>query len=295
MMTAVGFDGGLRLSISVPRWGFFRDELVPVTLVLINLSGGPIQYVGQAGSGFASLCYGSPLNVIMMRNGQYISPRSVLGIMPSCPAPLHPFTTLGSGKSLQLVVPLALSASGRLMLTAQALFAPGQRVESSGLLTSSHILDGLRHLFPGLFRSAHVPFSVGWPSLAITVSPRIPLERTLRLVRRGHSVIVRGDAHALRHLMLQESSEWITPQGGCAAGAPVWSSLPGDMIQDLSCAAGEPHEKWQVLVGAPGYAVTGAVYCFDPVPSMTFGVKSGFPLETQPPCTEHILGSPFSP
>lgn len=291
-MTAVRIDGGLRLSISVPRWRFFRDELVPVTLVLSNRSGGPIQYAGQAGSGFAALCYGSVLNVTMTRDGQYISPRAVMGIMPSCPAPLHPYTLLAEGKSLRLVVLLAPPVSGLLTLTTQAQFAPSQRMESPGLLPSSHALHALRHIFPGLFRSAHAPFAAGWPSLTITVSPHIPPGRTLLLARHGHSAVVRGDPHALRRLMAQESSEWIMPQGTCATGAPVWSPLSGPVVHDLSCPGTEAHEKWQVLVGAPGYAVTGAVYCFNPVTSRTFGGMLGFGGETSPPCTQRIVERP---
>jgi hypothetical protein len=37
-------DGGLHLSLSVPRGPYFRDELLPVTLVLANNSGRPIPY-----------------------------------------------------------------------------------------------------------------------------------------------------------------------------------------------------------------------------------------------------------
>ena len=85
-MTAGRVDGGLHLSSSVPRWRFFRDELIPVTLALVNRSGRPIQYAGQAGSSSATICYGSPLNITLMRHGQDISPRTVMGILrPAAP------------------------------------------------------------------------------------------------------------------------------------------------------------------------------------------------------------------
>lgn len=262
-ITAVRVDDGLSLSISVPRWRFFGDELAPVTLTLVNRSGGPIQYMGQIGSGFATICYGSPLNASLMQDGQSINPVTVMGIWPSCPPPRQPYNTLAEGKSLRVVVPLALPVSRRLVLTAQAEFAPGQRVESRGLLPIGTVLDPLRRLFPGLFESIHAPFATGWPSLAITVSQDIPTGRTLRLARHGHSVRVYGEPDALRHLMVQESSAWAVAQGECAEGAPVWSPLSGAVAQDLSCPGAESQEKWQVLIGAPGYAVTGAVYCFN--------------------------------
>ena len=288
-LIAVRVDGGLRLSISVPRWRFFRDELVPVTLTLVNRSGGPIQYMGQTGSTFASLCYGSPLNATLMQDGQYISPRTVMGIMPSCPAPLHPYTTLAEGQSLRVVMLLALPASGELTLTASAEFAPGQRVESRGLLSTGTMLDALHPLLPGLFGSIHTPFAAGWPGLAITVSSQIPPGRMLHLMRRGHRVQVYSDPRALRHLMVQESSAWAIPHGECAEGVPVWSPLSGAVALDLSCPGAELQEKWQLLVGAPGYAATGAVYCFNPGPGMVFGGVAGGPRVTQPPCTERIV------
>jgi hypothetical protein len=43
-----------------------------------------------------------------------------------------------------------------------------------------------------------------------------------------------------------------------------------------------------VLVGAPGYAIAGAVYCFNPVPGMVFGGIPGSPQPALPRCTERV-------
>jgi hypothetical protein len=46
-----------------------------------------------------------------------------------------------------------------------------------------------------------------------------------------------------------------------------------------------------VLVGAPGYAIASAVYCFNPVPGMVFGGSiSGSPQPALPTCTERVRG-----
>jgi hypothetical protein len=59
---------GLRLSLSVPRGPYFRDELLPVTLVLANNSGRPIPYAVRLP--FLSSCQPSPLDVTISSGGQ---------------------------------------------------------------------------------------------------------------------------------------------------------------------------------------------------------------------------------
>jgi hypothetical protein len=278
-------DDGLQLSLSVARGPYFRDELLPVTLVLANNSGRPIPYAVMLP--FLSSCQPSPLAVTMSSGGQYLPPVAIR-FSPSCPRPRQPSTMLAAGKSLRARILLGLPTSGHLTLTGQAFFPPNARVVSPGLLAPSARFDLLRHIFPGLFRSSHAPFASGWPNLAIWVMPHAPADRMLRPVRRGHVVYVQGYRHTLPSLLVEQLEADVGPQETCYSALTPWTPLAGDALQEATCPDSGDHQKWQVLVGAPGYAIASAVYCFNPVPSIVFGGIPGSPQPTLPPCTERV-------
>ena len=280
-------DDGLRLSLSVPHGPYFRDELLPVTLVLTNNSGRPIPYAVRLP--FLSSCQPSPLDVTITSGGQYLNPVAI-GFSPSCPAPRQPSSMLPAGKSLRARILLGLPTSGHLTLTGQAFFPQNARVISPGLLAPSARLDLLRHILPGLFRSSHAPFASGWPNLTIWVMPNAPADRTLRLVRRGHVVYVQGYRHTLPPLVVAQLVADVQPQETCYSGVTPWTPLAGDTLQEATCPDTGDHQKWQVLVGAPGYAIASAVYCFNPVPNVVFGGISGSPQPALPSCTERVRG-----
>src|SRR5205807_8949918 len=171
----------------------------------------------------------------------------------------QPLTMLPVGKSLRARILLGLPAAGRLTLTGQASFPPNARVVSPGLLAPSARLDLLRHIFPGLFRSSHAPFASGWPHLTIWVMPNAPVNRMLRLVRRGHVVYVQGYRHTLPPLLVEQLETDAEPQGTCEAALTPWTPLAGNALQQAACQNSSGHQKWQVLVGAPGYAIASAV------------------------------------
>jgi hypothetical protein len=64
-------DDGLRLALSVPRGPYFRDELLPVSLVLANNSGRPIPY---AVTYLLDSRQPSPLAVTITSGGRYLNP-----------------------------------------------------------------------------------------------------------------------------------------------------------------------------------------------------------------------------
>jgi hypothetical protein len=76
-------------------------------------------------------------------------------------------------------------------------------------------------------------------------------------------------------------------------GSGDWQPLPGAVLSDaafkamLNCNGSRSGEKWQVDVGAPGYAVASNVYCFGHPPDALFGGRPGFGGPMGPPCTEH--------
>ena len=187
---------------------------------------------------------------------------------------------------------LGLPTSGHLTLTGQAFFAPNARVISPGLPAPSARLDLLRHILPGLFRSSHAPFASGWPNLTIWVMPKVPADRMLRLVRRGHIVYVQGYRHRLPPLVVEQLEADVEPQETCYSAGTPWTPLAGNTLalQEAACEDSSGHQKWQVLVGAPGYAIASAVYCFNPVSSVVFGGISGSPQPALPPCMEYVRG-----
>jgi hypothetical protein len=197
---------------------------------------------------------------------------------------------LPAGKSLRARILLGLPTSGHLTLTGQAFFPQNARVISPGLFAPSARLDLLHHILPGLFRSSHAPFASGWPNLTIWVMPNAPADRTLRLVRRGHVVYVQGYRHTLPHLVVEQLETDVEPQGTCESALTPWTPLAGNALalQEAACQDSSGHQQWQVLVGAPGYAIAGAVYCFNPVPSVVFGGITGSPQPALPSCTERV-------
>lgn len=264
-LTAVRDDGGLRLSISLPRWHFFRHELVPVTLVLTNNSGHPATYFGHAS--ISAPCGESALTVHMTNGDQDVLPVGAeLGVSMSCPPP--PPGTLRAGASLRLRTLVGLPAAGRLTLSVQAQFDQNARVASAGLPVPGGPLRRLRDLIPSLFRSSHAPFASGWPSLTLWVSPRIPADRMLHLVRCGHTVRPRAPEQALRKAVMQQSSGYVLGQGECFAVDAGWQPFPLNGLHDRQCGTGWFGEQWRVFVGTPGYAIASAVYRFNATPGM---------------------------
>ena len=108
--------------------------------------------------------------------------------------------------------------------------------------------------------------------------------RLLHLIRHGHTVVI--FPHPSAPVFGQEMALSVDGQETCLTGLPWWRPLPAGTLVDHRC--GGAHEKWQVLVGAPGYAIASAVYCFDPVPSMVFGGVQGTPQGMGPHCTERV-------
>jgi hypothetical protein len=276
---AVRTDEGLQLALSVPRGPYFRSELLPVTLVLTNNSGTPIRYLGSLTS---RVCSYSAFEVHLASGGRDVSPLSLPYAMycPFMPLIAH---TLRPGRSLRLTIMLGLPTSGGLTLTGRAFFPPRAGLTSPGLPDPGGHLTWLHHLVPALFASRHAPFASGWPSLTRCVAATVPPGRLLHLVRHGHMVVVFPRPSA--PVFGQEMAISMESQVACTTGLPWWRPLPLGTLADRRC--GGAHEKWQVLVGAPGYAIASAVYCFDPVPSMVFGV-TGAPQGMGPRCTERV-------
>jgi hypothetical protein len=271
---------GFQLALNVPRGPYFRSELLPVTLVLTNNSGTPIRYLGSLAPG---VCSYPALDVRLARGGQDVAPLS-LPLFMHCPfIPMIPHT-LRPGGSLRLTAMLGLPIGGGLTLTGRAFFPPGAGFTSPGLSDPGGYLAWLHHLVPALFASRHAPFASGWPSLTLHVAATVPPGRFLHLVRHGHTVVVFPRPSA--SVFGQEMAISVDGQETCLTGLPWWRPLRVGTLADRPC--GGAHEKWQVLVGAPGYAIASAVYCFDPVPGGVGGGVQGAPQGVGSRCAERV-------
>lgn len=279
---ALRVDNGLQLRLSVPPGPYFRTELLPVTLTLSNQSAHPILYAGALGHSF---CGGNALYVAMTQHGTYVDPLSIpfsAGCDPLSALPLA--HTLQSGTSIHLQFLLGLPTAGHFTLTGQVNFPRGTRLITPGLLTPGGLLDGLRHVAPGLFRSSHIPFAAGWPTLTVSVSPTIPANRVLHVVRYKHGVYLVGYRRGLPTPVGQQLMSFVEGQGSCSVGSGDWWPLRANALHDGHCAPSEHNELWQVMVGAPGYAIFSAQYCFNPIPSGIFDGSSA--------CSERIFDHP---
>ncbi len=281
MVGAVQNDGGLRLALTQPPGPYFRDELLPMTVTLTNNTAKPIQYLGALNAG---PCGVDALDVTLMERGQFVAPLSTDSPMPSCPRPHAPLTTLKPGSTLRTRVLLGLPVAGRLNVMGQASFPQTIRVTSAGLIEPGGPLDILRPAFPALFRSAHAPFARGWPRITVDVGARIPPDKALHLARYGHTVYLRGRWSQARMRILQpvaqQAAVSATAQGEEWALASPWTPLAPTGLTD---PGGGGSEKWEVLVGAPGYAIAHAVYCYNPAPNAVFG---GVPAPRAIPWTD---------
>lgn len=248
-------DSGLQLTLRTLRGPYFTRELLPVTLVLANHSRASVAY----SPGFSTLvgpCNRSALSAELTANGQYLSPLSIQ-FFPSCPMPFLQHHYLQPGHDLRIQGFLALPGSGLIDLAARVSFDPTARVATLGLPVPGGRWAWIGRAVPGIFASSHAPFASGWPHLTLQVASGPPAGRTVRLVRRDHVVYVYGPPH-LHNLVAQELWMASYPTEVCISGSDTWMPLQSNVLSDASQCGGDD-EKWQVLVGAPSYAVAGAV------------------------------------
>lgn len=287
-VSALRDDGGLRLALALPPGPYFRDELLPVTVTLTNNTAKPIQYLGAPNAG---PCGVNALDGVLMDGNQYVAPLSTDSPLPSCRPPRLTPTTLKPGGMLRTRVLLGLPVAGRLTVTGRASFPPTMRVASSGLIEPGGPLAPLRPAFPALFRSDHVPFAGGWPRITVDVGTRIPPDKTLYLARYGHTVYLRSrwGQTGVRILqpVAQQAAVSATAQGEAWALASPWASLTPTGLTDPGDGGSE---KWEVLAGAPGYAIAHAVYCYNPASNAVFGGVPGSPRYSVARCTEIMRG-----
>ena len=283
-------DDGIQISLRTLPGPYFPREMLPVTLTLTNHTRNAIGYTGSTQFPVCA----SPLFTIRQRNTQqYLYPDYSFAFFVSCP--FIPVTRhlLAPGSSLRTQATMVLATAGELHLYVDVSFAHGVRVSSADLLPAGPVRAWLHQLAPGIVDLPHMPFASGWPKLDILVSGAIPPNRTLHIRQRDHTLLVPNNMRDRPALVTRQEVLCDAMPGVAVTGSATWVGLTSKLLTDagfkaaLACDGPKSGEKWNVDVGAPGYAVTTAVYCFGHPPDALFGGISGFPGPMGPKCTVH--------
>ena len=236
-VAAVVRAGRVTMSVRVPPGPYFLSELLPVDVALSNRSRAPITLGGAA---VPSPC-GSALGAWLMGG---TAPHFVLHAPTTHSCPFGGMTTVSPGHTLTIRQWLPLTASGHPTLTAVAQFLKVSTTSGGGqtITTGVNALGGR------------------WPSLVLTVTPTIPANRTLTLIKVGPAVTVRVPLRVRSQLRYLYGVSCRDPQGpgGTGSGNFGWQPLATGVAYDPGCPGIE--EQWTVAMGLPGYAIATATY-----------------------------------
>jgi len=231
--------GGVTMSVQVPAGPYFLSELLPVDIALGNHSRTPVTLGGAT---VPSPC-GSALDAWLTGGA---APHFVLqaSTTHSCPFSFGGMTTVAPGHAFTIRQWLPLTASGHLTIMAAARFLKVSTTSRGG----HAITNGVN------------PLGGRWPSLALTVAPTVPANRTLTLVKIGPAVFVRVPLRLrsqLRYLYGVSCRDAQGP-GGTGSGNFGWQPLAAGVAYDPGCPGID--EQWTVAMGLPGYAIATATY-----------------------------------
>ncbi len=231
------------MSLRIAPGPYFLGQLIHVRASLINQARKGVWVLGDRAWGKTPVGGRSALNVLL---GGGSAPTYHLPFFPGfvgggviLPQRLDP------GQRIVMDFLVALTASGRVTLLATAEF---YRRGAGGAFA---------------FDQLPSPFPYGGPSLQISVSPRPPATRVLllRKTRDGLRVVSPPSAHpSLLYASFFQCTAPPSSTSGLRAsaeGPDDWQPLPTDVIFQPACAPGWTL-LWQVMVSAPGYAITSA-------------------------------------
>lgn len=221
--------GGLQMTVQVPTGPYFLRELLAVRMTLANHSQ-TTYYL--AGAPEANGC-GSALSAVLSGGG---SPTYDFPAQPvfSCPSMM---STLAPGRQLTIVVFIPVTASGRVTLSAQTYFLAD--------------VDGNIRDFDPIVG----PFTHGWPSLPIEVTPQVPVAHTITLAAANGRLRITAPSGASAHLyyifILTCGDIW-EPAASMSTNG-YWRPISTTMLTQPSCSGSKT--SWHYSVAAPGYAI----------------------------------------
>jgi len=216
--------GHVVMSLWTGTGPYFLSELLPVHVSLRNTSHRSLAYIGWPTD---TPCVPAlSVSVVGGSPPLYVLPSL---LVPSCPgSPLH---WLAPGQTLTVALLIPLTASGHVTLVAQTYVPTASRSDLSALKGR-------------------------WPSLTITITinAHIPPNRTFRLHHYDSLVAVSSPPGARPHLLYQYQVASLVD----STGNFVWEPLSSGVVHDTRDASWGG--QWLVMVSAPGYAITTAVY-----------------------------------
>ena len=230
---------GLRMSLTLPPAPFFLSQLLPVRVTLHNDSSGSITF-----HGYPDPVPGKSALLVTVSGGQ--PPLFTLPLGSPFHGPRPPDGQLDAGATLDMELLVPLTASGMVTPIAWA-----------------RLVDHVTHEAGVVTATELQPFPDGWPSVVIPVAPQIPADRLLQLQRRGAQVLVtapRGTSPQLLYQDLLTCTDPSVPGHRTLRGMGDWRPLPADGLWEPVCPDTGQQKRWQVMVSAPGFAITSAAW-----------------------------------
>lgn len=239
---------GLEMTLHIPPGPYFLSEWLPVKIFLTNHSQTPFMMLNSSnescpGSFMAVMTGGeSPYDTNLKNNlaAMYMCVRSTGNV-------LQPDETMTITYYYSTLV--ALTSSGHVTLTAQAVFQKG-----------FYNTNKQRVFHPDITAS---PFEGHSPSLHLTVQTQVPPGRSITVHFQQGQFIVEAPPAAQGHLIYIETSNCLP-----AGRGPSWKILPTTTLPPPDCGTSTmngtstPNKLlwWTYVVGSPGYAmVSGRV------------------------------------
>lgn len=227
---------GLQMTIDVPPGPYFLSELLEVQMTLANQSQTTYHVQGSPAPSYCD----SALWVGQSGGGPPTYQWPTFPVM-SC-AELG--STLAPGEQWSIVQFYPVTSSGRVTLSAHAAFSTIVSTEPGGGTVST---GG-----PG-------PFTQGWPSLTIQVSPQVSANHTIALAAANGRLTVSPPSGAGAHLYYIYEASCTAGSGGGGEYETngYWRPISSTVLAEPSCQGTQ--ERWQYSVAAPGYAIASGV------------------------------------
>jgi len=233
-------EHGLEISLHVVSGPYFQGEALPVQVALINHSH-TARWLGAGNSGDGLPLVGS--SSLILRVPAEGTPAFVHETPASTRPPLP--ERLDPGERITAEYLIILGPIGHTDVVAETTFTP------HGYGEKGFVWGKMITLF------AH------WPHVTLTVSPHVPLHRTLHLQRThtGVKAIVPAELHpALYYIQYLECT--ITDKKKIPTfqpGPPTsWSPLLGREVTEPDCPG--VVYLWHVAIAAPGYVLDYETY-----------------------------------
>ncbi|HEY7419053.1 MAG TPA: hypothetical protein VH593_27980 [Ktedonobacteraceae bacterium] len=228
-VTVTSSAGGFEMTMRLTGGPYFLSEMLAVDISLTNHTDKAV-HVGYPFEGYTcgySSSADTGVQIVGGSKPQYTLP---LSTDHSCPPPLQGHAVLNPGQTLSVARYLPLTLSGQMTLIEKTQF-----YQSGGA-----------NNFPEPTAS---PLDNHWPSLHITVSPSIPVNRTLSLQRTNTQVTVLAPSGKQLVYMYTISCPSV---GG---GNFTWEPISTTTIKPYDDYCRRVQVDWTFAFAVPGYAI----------------------------------------